>query len=182
MRVRGIFKVLFLIGVLNFFGCTNTMESVGNFTSGIISPVPEDIRYEALAQVNQELELTVFGSAAIGDSGIKLAEPKAMRDAKDRMKNEIRKEAELNIRAFILEQDPHTKKILEPVIGDIAKYVVEKEINRVREVGYWNDNRKVYTLLTISRRDVRVESEKAFNSYVQELGSRIKSSAVIESY
>lgn len=180
--MQKILKIVILTSVLIFTGCTNTLETVGDFTTNLISPVPEDIRGEALGRINQELEIAVFGSAVIGDSGIKLAEPKAMREAKDRMKVEIKKEAEIQIRAFIMDQDSHTKKILDPVIGDIAKYVVEREINKVQERGYWNDSRKVYTLLTISRRDVKVESEKAFNEYVKELGNRIKSSAVLESF
>lgn len=180
--MKKILRTLILISVVTFAGCTNTLESVGDFTTNLISPVPEDIKGEALGRVNQELEIAVFGSAPIGDSGIKLAEPKAMREAKDRMKIEIKKEAEIQIRAFIIDQDSHTKKILEPVVGDIAKYVVEREINKIQERGYWNDSRRVYTLLTISRRDVKVESEKAFNEYVKELGNKIKSSAVLESY
>lgn len=178
-KLLGGFLVL-LLGLF-FTGCTSALNTVSDFASNINITIPENVRSAAQGRVNQELELYAIGAATLGDGGITFANSRALKNSREKLREETRKEAEINIRSYISTQDNYTKKIITPIIPDMVEYIVEAEILKAQEKGFWDDGRRTYALLSISRREVRVQSEKVFNAYIYDLSNKIKSTIVAES-
>lgn len=167
--------------VLSFVGCTSALDTVSDFANSISITIPENVKLAAQGRVNQELELYAIGAGNLGDGGITFANSRALKNSKEKLRDEIRKEAEIQIRSYISDQDNYTKKIITPIIPDMVEYIVEEEILKAEEKGFWDDGRKAYALVSINRRDVKLQSEKVFNAYINELSNRIKSTVVTES-
>lgn len=172
--------MLFILG-LGFMGCTSALDTVSDFASNINITIPESVRTAASGRVNQELELYAIGAASLGDGGITFANSRALKNSRDKLRGEIGKEAEIHIRSYISSQDNYTKKIIVPVIPDMVEYIIEVEIAKAQEKGFWDDGKRAYALLSLNRREVRHQSEKVFNGYIKDLSNRIRSTVVAES-
>ncbi|MGL4568422.1 MAG: hypothetical protein ACRCU6_07855 [Fusobacteriaceae bacterium] len=170
-----------LLTVLAFTACTSALDTVSDLASSISISIPESVKTAALGRVNQELELYAIGGANLGDGGITFANSRALKNSREKLREEIRKESEIQIRSYISNQDNYTKKIITPIIPDMVEYIVEAEIGRAQERGFWDDGRRSYALLSLNRKDVKIQSERVFNGYIKDLSNRIKATVVAES-
>ncbi|MGL6130097.1 MAG: hypothetical protein ACRCZ9_00605 [Fusobacteriaceae bacterium] len=172
-------KYLVLL-MLIFTGCTNALESVSDITSSMNISIPENVRSAAAGKLNQELEIYAIGASNLSDGGIKFANSRALKNSKEKLRVEIRREAEIHIRSYISNQDNYTKKIITPIISDMVEYVVETEVEKAKEKGFWDDGKRSYSLLALERRDIRIQSGKIFNGYINDLSNRIRATVVDE--
>lgn len=172
--------IILLLGLI-FTGCTTALDTVSDFASSISISIPENVREAALGKVEPELELYAVGGANLGDGGVTFANARALKNSREKLRGEIRKEAEIQIRSYISDQDSYTKKIITPIIPDMVEYIVEEEIGKAAEKGFWDDGRRSYALLSVYRKEVKTQSERVFNGYINDLSNRIKSTVVAES-
>ncbi|MGL4403332.1 MAG: hypothetical protein ACRCTS_06400 [Fusobacteriaceae bacterium] len=172
---------ILLLLVLAVTGCTSALDTVSDLASSINVSIPENVTAAALGKIEQELELYAIGAANLGDGGITFANSRALKNSREKLRGEIRKEAEIQIRSFISNQDNYTKKIITPIIPDMVEYIIEKEAEKAQEKGFWDDGRRSYALLSLKRRDVKSQSERVFNGYINDLSNRIKATVVVES-
>lgn len=178
LQGKRLIRILLLVIGLNFMGCTSALDTVSDLASNINISIPESVRAAALGRVNQELELYAIGAASLGDGGITFANSRALRNSREKLRDQIRKEAEIQIRSYISNQDNYTKKIITPIISDMVEYIVEEEISKAKEKGLWDDGRRAYALTSVNRRDVKHQSEKVFNRYINDLSNKIRATVV----
>lgn len=170
----------FILVVMSLFLCScAALDNIGKATTDFLEPVPQNVKTEAMSKVNLETELYGIGSAPITESGISFAVSKASADAKNNLKEAIKKESEMVHNSFIIDMEAHMKKIYTPVVPDLTSYTVEKVTPRFTEKGNWSDEKRAYVLVTAQRSEVLQESKNALTKYttlLQEQLSKVKSS------
>ncbi|MGL4687470.1 MAG: hypothetical protein ACRCVS_02155 [Fusobacteriaceae bacterium] len=176
-------KKIFIAGfiLLNFIGCTSfqgVTSATTNFTSNLTNSIPKNVSEAAQAKIDNEMDIYSIGASNIGDSGLTFANSRAVKDAEQKLREEIKKEAKVLFKTYTLEMDSQSRKIFSPIIPDLVDYTVESQLKTAKIKGVWDDNVKSYVLLVISRESVKGESAKVFKGYVQELGNKIKETKI----
>lgn len=166
---------------LTFIGCTSfeeVTEATTNFASNLTNPIPKNVLEAAQAKIDNEVDIYSIGVSNIGDSGLVFANSRATKDAEQKLREEIKKEAKILFKTYTLEMDTQSRKIFTPIIPDLVDYTVESELKKAKVKGAWDDNLKSYILLVTSRESIKKESVKIFKGYIQELGNKIKGTKI----
>ncbi len=169
-------KFILQILLLGLLGGCSTFEAISQKASTLTSSIPQEVKSEALGKVNTETQLYSIGYSAISDSGLHYSTSKALENSKDKLKTEIKKEANLILTSLTLDMDPQKKKIFAPIIPDLTVFIAQNQISNAVESGKWNDENKSYVLLTVSRESIRKHTEEVFSNYVAELIKKLETS------
>ncbi|MGL5124305.1 MAG: hypothetical protein ACRC6K_09185 [Fusobacteriaceae bacterium] len=167
--------------LLNFIGCTSFQgltEATTNLTTNLTNSIPKNVLEAAQSKVDNEMDIYSIGASSIGDSGLIFANSRAVKDAEQKLREEIKKEAKILFKTYTLEMDSQSRKIFSPVIPDLIDFTVESQLKKAEVKGSWDDNVRSYSLLVISRESVKKESVKIFIGYIKELGNKIKETKI----
>ena len=156
----GIFFSFLLLGCNNL-SIPNPMESFeknSNITTSIDS----------------ENEIIGVGSSKIASSGTLVANGKATRDAKDKLKSKILTEEDMIFKSFLVSADPYTKKILSPALSDLMDYTATQLVQKSVEKDTWTENNKVFVVYSISKNEILLESQNIFIQYIDDITSKFQ--------
>ncbi|MDO4589005.1 MAG: hypothetical protein Q4B33_04010, partial [Fusobacterium sp.] len=115
------FFILALLTML-LSSCSNLDETMSTISDALpkkSSEVPLELQEQILSRVNPEQEIYSVGSFRIGTSGAIIAQSKANKDAKDILKEQIKKELEIQFNSFLLEMDSYSRGLTTPVLRDL---------------------------------------------------------------
>ncbi|MGL4989444.1 MAG: hypothetical protein ACRCYT_00625 [Cetobacterium sp.] len=161
-------KFIIIIFIFLFTGCT--VSSISNLNSEDDSTATT--RNSVL--VDSENEIIAVGSAKIAGSGTLVANGKASRDAKDKLKVKILAEENIIFKSFLIPADPYTKKILSPALSDLIDYTANQLLQKADQKDSWTENNKAYIVYSISKNDILVESQNIFIQYIDDITSKLQ--------
>ena len=158
-----------LIGIFFSFlliGCNNL---------SIPNPMESSEKSERMTtSVDSENELIGIGSSKIGSSGTLVANGKATREAKEKLKSKILSEEDIIFKSFLVSADPYTKKILSPALSDLMDYTATQLVQKSIEKDNWMENNKVYVVYSISKNEILAESQNIFVQYIDDITSKFQ--------
>lgn len=124
--------------------------------------------------VDSENEVIGIGSSKIESSGTLIANGKASREAKDRLKSKILSEEDIIFKSFLVSADPYTKKILSSALPDLMDYTATQLVQKSVEKDNWTENNKVYVVYSISKNEILAESQNIFIQYIDDINSKFQ--------
>ncbi|MCQ8212362.1 hypothetical protein NON08_07485 [Cetobacterium somerae] len=158
-----------LIGIFFSFlliGCNNL---------SIPNPMESSEKSERMTtSVDSENEVIGIGSSKIGSSGTLVANGKATREAKEKLKSKILSEEDIIFKSFLVSADPYTKKILSPALSDLMDYTATQLVQKSIEKDNWMENNKVYVVYSISKNEILAESQNIFVQYIDDITSKFQ--------
>lgn len=158
-----------LIGIFFSFlliGCNNL---------SIPNPMESSEKSERMTtSVDSENEVIGIGSSKIGSSGTLVANGKATREAKEKLKSKILSEEDIIFKSFLVSADPYTKKILSPALPDLMDYTATQLVQKSIEKDNWMENNKVYVVYSISKNEILAESQNIFVQYIDDITSKFQ--------
>ncbi|MGL5088925.1 MAG: hypothetical protein ACRC6Z_05665 [Cetobacterium sp.] len=159
-------KFVFILFTTLLVGCNSLSvpTSVDNF---------ETTEREVLS-IDSENEIIGTGSSKIAGSGTLVANGKASREAKDRLKVRILVEENIIFKSFLVSADPYTKKILSPALSDLMDYTANQLIQKAIVKDSWIENNKAYIVYSISKSELIVESKNIFIQYLDDITSKFQ--------
>lgn len=145
-------------------------ESLQNYVPNPLadSSIPVAIQETIASRVNPEKELYVLSSASIAKSGSMLAQANANKNASAILKDKIRQEVVDLFKSYTSEMDAFSGKIIDSSASDLIEYSADLAMKKITQKGAWEDNNKIYTLLTIDRSDIRGIADKVFKKFINE--------------
>ncbi|MGL5356377.1 MAG: hypothetical protein ACRDAQ_07540 [Cetobacterium sp.] len=149
-----------------FLGCNNLSipTSIDNSESS----------ERTIGALDSENEIIGSGSSKIEGSGTLVANGKASRDAKDKLKARILIEENIIFKSFLVPADPYTKKILSPALSDLMDYTANQLVQKAVEKDSWIENNKVYIVYSISKSLILSESQNIFIQYLDDITSKFQ--------
>lgn len=159
-------KLIVILFTLLFLSCNNL---------SISNPIESSLSDERVTtSVDSENEVVGIGSAKISSSGTLVANGKASREAKDRLKSRILAEEYIIFKSFLVPADPYTKKILSPALSDLMDYTATQLVQRAVEKDSWSENNKVYIVYSMSKSEILTESQNIFIQYIDDITSKFQ--------
>ncbi|MDX8336400.1 hypothetical protein [Candidatus Cetobacterium colombiensis] len=131
-------------------------------------------REKMSTSVDSENEVIGIGSAKIGSSGTLVANGKASREAKEKLKSKILSEEDIIFKSFLVPADPYTRKILSPALSDLMEYTANQLVQKSIEKDSWMENNKVYIVYSISKNEILQESQNIFTQYIDDITSKFQ--------
>ncbi|MGL4672804.1 MAG: hypothetical protein ACRCZR_03295 [Cetobacterium sp.] len=157
--------IVMLFGIL-FLGC-NSLSIPTSIDSSENSE-------RTLVALDSENEVIGTGSSKIAGSGTLVANGKASRDAKDKLKARILIEEDIIFKSFLVPADPYTKKILAPALPDLMDYTANQLIQKAVEKDSWIENNKAYIVYSISKSEILAESQNIFIQYLDDITNKFQ--------
>lgn len=158
-----------LVGIFFSFlliGCNNL---------SIPNPMENSEKSERMTtSIDSENEVIGIGSSKIGSSGTLVANGKATREAKEKLKSKILSEEDIIFKSFLVSADPYTKKILSPALSDLMDYTATQLVQKSIEKDNWMENNKVYVVYSISKNEILAESQNIFVQYIDDITSKFQ--------
>lgn len=160
-------KFLSIFSLLLFVGCSNISipEVIGE---------PSTVESKVTASIDSENEIFGSGSAKIESSGTLIAMGKAKKEAKDELKDKIISEEKIIFSSFLVTADPYTKRILEPALPDLMDYTANELIQKAVEKDSWLEKDRAYTIFSISKGEILMESQNIFIQYLDDITSKFQ--------
>lgn len=169
------FFILALLTLL-FSSCSNLDETMSTISDAIpkkSSEVPLELQEQILTRVNPEQEIYSLGSFRIGTSGAIIAQSKANKDAKEILKEKIKKELDIHFNSFLLEMDSYSRGLTTPVLRDLNEYASELVLKTATQKGAWENDKKVYSLFVVSRDEIATQAKNVFSSFLTDISGRL---------
>ncbi|MGL5544246.1 MAG: hypothetical protein ACRDB6_03950 [Cetobacterium sp.] len=159
-------KFIILFFTVLFLGCNSLSipNPIENFESND----------RATTSIDSENEVIGMGSAKISSSGTLVANGKAIREAKDKLKSKILAEEDIIFKSFLVSADPYTKKILSPALSDLMDYTATQLVQRAVEKDSWSENNKIYIVYSISKSEILSESQNVFIQYLDDITNKFQ--------
>ena len=118
-------KIVVFLFTLFFIGCTSINTLIDETLPKKNPPIPVALQEQIATKINPENEIFAVGNSSIDKSGTLIAQAKANKNAKELLKEQIRKEIRINFNTFLLNTDNYSKNIISPVINDLSDYTVD---------------------------------------------------------
>ncbi|MBC2850730.1 hypothetical protein H5J22_04650 [Cetobacterium sp. 8H] len=160
-------KTISTIFLFSLFGCT-TLPELTNPMAG------SENANRITTSFDSENEILGIGSSKIGSSGTLIANGKASKEAKDKLKNKILEEEDIIFKSFLVSADPYIKKILSPALPDLMDYTATQLIQKSVEKDSWVENNKSYAAYTLSKTEILAESQNIFTQYIDDITSKLQ--------
>ena len=155
---------LFLLALATVLvtGCSS-ISSVSNYFS---SETPTAIQEAVASRVNPESELYVLSSASLSKRGSIVAQSQANKDASSALRSQIKKEVDALYKGYLENMDAFSKSVVSPVTSDLSTYSTDLIMKKVTQKGAWEDNSKIYSLLSVDKSEINNISQKVFKNFV----------------
>lgn len=156
-------------------GCTSINNFIDEAIPSRASAIPVALQEQIAGKVNPENELFAVGSATLDKSGGLIAQAKATQNARNLLKEKLKKEVKINFDTFLLNTDTYTKGIISPVMTDLINYTVELALKNANQTGQWEGENSVYSLVSIDRNKVLELSKQVFSGYIGDISGKLNS-------
>lgn len=168
-------KILFFILIFSFLltGCTSINEFIDEKLPKKNSAIPVALQEQIATKINPENELFAVGHANIDKSGSLIAQAKANKNAKEILKEQIKKEVKINFNTFMLNTDTYSKGIISPVLNDLSDYTIDLALKSATQKGAWENDSAVYSLFAVDRERINQVSKQVFTSYLGDISGKL---------
>lgn len=162
---------LFLFPTLILTGCSSVDSIIPSLSSNSIPTAIQDV---VASRVNPESELYALSSATISKSGSIVAQSQANKEASSNLKNQIKKEVENLYKGRLGEMDAFSKSIISPVTSDLSNYATDLVMKKVTQKGAWEDDSKIYSLLSVNKSEITGIAEKVFQNFIDNATKKLE--------
>ncbi|MDR1835559.1 MAG: hypothetical protein LBQ96_07155 [Fusobacteriaceae bacterium] len=154
---------------------SSSKSSGSGFLSGIFNKIPAELQGEVNSRVNDATELYGFGAAASDKLGTAAGQMKAIDDAKSELGRKIKKEVLATLNTYNASLEPYTQTLVKPAIPDLANHATELSLYNIVQKGAWEDDKKVYALVTAAKSDVHNNTKNVFQTFLDNMSQKISS-------
>lgn len=154
---------LFIFSTLLLTGCSSVESVFSNFST---KTTPTVIQEAVASRVNPENELYTLSSASLSKSGSIVAQSQANKEAVSTLRTQVKKEVEATYKSNLEGMDAFSKSVVSPVISDLSTYATDLIMKKVIQKGAWEDNSKIYSLLSVNKNEVNNISQKVFQNFI----------------
>ncbi len=168
-------KFILFITIFSFFlvGCTSINTFIDENLPKKNPTIPVALQEQIATKINPENELFAVGHANIDKSGSLIAQAKANKNAKDLLKEQIKKEIKINFNTFMLNTDSYSKGIISPVLNDLSDYTIDLALKSATQKGAWENDSAVYSLFAVDRERINQVSKQVFTSYLGDISGKL---------
>lgn len=168
-------KFILFITIFSFFlvGCTSINTFIDENLPKKNPTIPVALQEQIATKINPENELFAVGHANIDKSGSLIAQAKANKNAKDLLKEQIKKEVKINFNTFMLNTDTYSKGIISPVLNDLSDYTIDLALKSATQKGAWENDSAVYSLFAVDRERINQVSKQVFTSYLGDISGKL---------
>lgn len=168
-------KFILFITIFSFFlvGCTSINTFIDENLPKKNPTIPVALQEQIATKINPENELFAVGHANIDKSGSLIAQAKANKNAKDLLKEQIKKEVKINFNTFMLNTDTYSKGIISPVLNDLSDYTIDLALKSATQKGAWENDSAVYSLFAVDRERINQVSKQVFASYLGDISGKL---------
>lgn len=168
-------KFILFITIFSFFlvGCTSINTFIDENLPKKNPTIPVALQEQIATKINPENELFAVGHANIDKSGSLIAQAKANKNAKDLLKEQIKKEVKINFNTFMLNTDSYSKGIISPVLNDLSDYTIDLALKSATQKGAWENDSAVYSLFAVDRERINQVSKQVFTSYLGDISGKL---------
>jgi hypothetical protein len=168
-------KFILFITIFSFFlsGCTSINTFIDENLPKKNPTIPVALQEQIATKINPENELFAVGHASIDKSGSLIAQAKANKNAKDLLKEQIKKEVKINFNTFMLNTDTYSKGIISPVLNDLSDYTIDLALKSATQKGAWENDSAVYSLFAVDRERITQVSKQVFASYLGDISGKL---------
>lgn len=168
-------KFILFITIFSFFlvGCTSINTFIDENLPKKNPTIPVALQEQIVTKINPENELFAVGHANIDKSGSLIAQAKANKNAKDLLKEQIKKEVKINFNTFMLNTDTYSKGIISPVLNDLSDYTIDLALKSATQKGAWENDSAVYSLFAVDRERINQVSKQVFASYLGDISGKL---------
>lgn len=168
-------KFIFFISIFAFFisGCTSLNTFLDENLPKKSPSVPVALQEQIATKINPENELYSVGYSTIDKSGALIAQAKANKQAKDLLKDQIKKEVKINFDTFMLNTDNYSKGIISPVVDDLSDYAIDLALKNATQKGAWENETAVYSLFSVERDKITEVSKQVFTGYLGDVSNKL---------
>lgn len=166
---------LFFIAIISFSltGCTSINNFIDENLPRKNPTIPIALQEQIATKINPENELFTVGYSGIDKSGALIAQAKANKNAKELLKEQIKKEVKINFNTFMLNTDTYSKGIISPVLNDLSDYVIDLSLKSATQKGAWENDSAVYSLFAIDREKINQVSKQVFTGYLSDISGKL---------
>lgn len=168
-------KIVVFLFTLFFIGCTSINTLIDETLPKKNPPIPVALQEQIATKINPENEIFAVGNSSIDKSGTLIAQAKANKNAKELLKEQIRKEIRINFNTFLLNTDNYSKNIISPVINDLSDYTVDLAVKNAVQKGAWENETAVYSLFSLERNKITELSKQVFTGYLSDVSGKLNS-------
>lgn len=168
-------KILLFITIFSFLftGCTSINNFIDENLPRKNSAIPVALQEQIATKINPENEIFAVGHSSIDKSGSLIAQAKANKNAKDILKEQIKKEVKINFNTFMLNTDNYSKGIISPVLDDLSDYTVDLAVKASTQKGAWENDSAVYSLFAVDREKINQLSKQVFTGYLGDISGKL---------
>lgn len=164
-------KFLYVFSFLAFTACSNVNTT--NILSKFSSEPPVAIKEAVTTRINPENELYALTSANLSKSGSIVAQSIANKEATSLLKSQIKKEVENIYKNHLTEMDPFSRSMLIPVTNDLSNYATDLIMKKITQKGAWEDNSKIYSLLSVNKSEIHSISGKILKNFIENAAKKL---------
>ena len=172
--MKKLFGLLYTCLIL-LTGCTNIGNLIDDAIPTKAPAIPVALQEQIAAKINPENEIFAVGAASLDRSGGLIAQAKANQNAKNLLKDKLRKEVKINFDSFLLNTDNYSRGIITPVLTDLVNYTVELSLKNSTQKGQWEGESSIYSLVAIDRNRVLELSKQVFSGYIGDISGKLNS-------
>lgn len=154
-------------------GCSSLNNLIDEALPTKAPTIPVALQEQIATKINPENEIYSVGYATIDRSGSLIAQAKANKQAKDLLKEKVKKEVKINFNSFLLNSDTYSKSIISPVLSDLSDYTVDLVLKNASQKGAWENETSVYSLFSIERDQVTNISKQVFTGYLGDISGKL---------
>lgn len=169
-------KFIFLVSILSFLltGCSSINEFIDENLPKKTTNIPVALQEQISTKINPENELFAVGFSSVDKSGSLIAQAKANKDAKELLKDQIKKEVKINFNTFMLNTDNYSKGIISPVLNELCDYAVDLSLKSATQKGAWENDSSVYSLFAVDREKINQVSKQIFTGYLGDISGKLE--------
>ncbi|MGY0395066.1 MULTISPECIES: hypothetical protein [unclassified Fusobacterium] len=166
---------LLFIAIISFSltGCTSINNFIDENLPKKNPTIPIALQEQIATKINPENELFAVGYSGIDKSGALIAQAKANKNAKELLKEQIKKEVKINFNTFMLNTDTYSKGIISPVLNDLSDYVIDLSLKSATQKGAWENDSSVYSLFAVDREKINQVSKQVFTGYLSDISGKL---------
>lgn len=166
---------LLFIAIISFSltGCTSINNFIDENLPKKNPTIPITLQEQIATKINPENELFAVGYSGIDKSGALIAQAKANKNAKELLKEQIKKEVKINFNTFMLNTDTYSKGIISPVLNDLSDYVIDLSLKSATQKGAWENDSSVYSLFAVDREKINQVSKQVFTGYLSDISGKL---------
>lgn len=166
-------KIIAFIFSFFLLGCISINNLIDETLPKKNPTIPVALQEQIASKINPENEIFAVGYCNIDKSGTLIAQAKANKNAKDLLKEQVKKEVKINFNTFLLNTDNYSKNIISPVINDLADYTIDLAVKNSVQKGAWENDTSVYSLFALERNKITELSKQVFTGYLSDVSGKL---------